>query len=402
MFGTTMLFIGDFGTDTLLAWMIILILFSMIYVLLAPQMMGMQGWMFLRQTKKAVRELEEWAMQSRRIALKSISRYGRPRRDIAKELDNFLEFFAIEPVSDDPVGVLNRLEHILDVRKKRFEGIVKHLAPKSDPDEAANLEMTLEGAIASYTLFRIVRHLIMMAEKTKSMQLAMLLQMQMPILKEYAKAYLDATETFSKGKPIGDGFGAMVATKLAGKAKWREPVKDTVYAETEIEGRRVFVIKAKGPGGRVGKPGEIIKRLCKRRKIDRIIMVDAALKLEGEKSGQIIEGVGAAIGGPGVEKYKVEEIATKRKIPVDAVVAKEGFKEAIGPLDRRIAKAVDAAVERVKKAIRERTKKGDSVIVAGIGNTIGIGQDPDQLPTKFPSRREKEGLESDRFLFQPS
>ena len=34
-------------------------------------------------------------------------------------------------------------------------------------------------------------------------------------------------------------------------------------------------------------------------------MVDAGLKLEGEDSGYVVDGVGAAIGGVGVEKFKI-------------------------------------------------------------------------------------------------
>lgn len=394
-------FFGDFGMETILIWLVMMMFISILWMMIMPQMMGLQSRMILRQTKKSLKELEEWAKKSRGIALRSVTKYGRPRRDVSKELDDSLEFFAIEPVSADPAGVLKRLEHVLDVRKKRFEGVVKRLAPKSDPEAAANLEMTLEGAMASYTLYRLVRHYVLMAEKTKSVQLVMILQMMMPILKEHAKAFLDATDAFSKGKPIGDGFGAMVATKLARDGKWREPIKDTVYAETKFDGRKLFVVKAKGPGGRVGKPGELINRLTKRRKISRIIMIDAALKLEGEQSGQIVEGVGAAIGGAGVEKYKIEQIATKRGIPVDAIITKEAFKEAIRPLNSRIAKAADITVEKVKEAIRERTKRGDTVIVGGIGNTIGIGQRVDQLPTRFPKPKKEEGLESGKFMLTP-
>ncbi|KUO41274.1 MAG: hypothetical protein AVW05_02885 [Hadesarchaea archaeon DG-33] len=189
----------------------------------------------------------------------------------------------------------------------------------------------------------------------------------------------------------------MTATQLIGKAPCREPVEDTVYAETKFDGRKLLVVKAKGPGGRVGKPGELIKRLITQRKVSRIIMIDAALKLEGDVSGHIIEGVGAAIGGPPTEKYKIEETSVKRKVPLDAILIKESFKEAIRPLNKRLVRAVDVAVERVKQAVRERTKPGDVVIVAGIGNTIGIGQRIEDLPKEFPSppEKKKDELESD-------
>jgi len=228
----------------------------------------------------------------------------------------------------------------------------------------------------------------------------MAIQMQLPILKEYAKAFLDATKAFADGKPIGDGVGALVAARLMGNAPCREPVEDTVYCETKLDGRRVLVVKAKGPGGRIGKPGELIKRLLDRRRVSRIMMIDAGLKLEGEASGQVIEGVGAAIGGPPTEKYKIEEAAVKRGIPVDAMVIKESFKEAITPLNKRLAKAADVTVERVKRAIRERTKHGDTVVVAGIGNTIGLGQKLDELPKEFPEPAEEKGIESDRLLLR--
>ncbi len=390
----------DAGMESFLLWILLLFFLGVLWSYLTPQMMSLQSNLLLSRVKKSVRELEEWARETRRIALLSLQKHGRTKRDLEEELGNFLEFFAIEPVSDDPVGVLRRLDHILDVRKKRFEEAVSHLAPGADPEQAATLEMVIEGAMASHYLYRVVRHFFLLAEKTKSYQLAMAIQMYMPLFREYAKAYRDATKVFAEGKPIGDGVGALVAAKFFNGAKVREPVKDTVVGEVEFEGRRLLVVKAKGPGGRVGKPGELISRLVRGRRIARIIMVDAALKLEGERSGEVVEGVGAAIGGPPTEKYKIEEVAVKHRIPLDAIIVKESFREAITEMNSRIARAADEVVERIKRAIRERTKKGDWVIVAGIGNTLGIGQGG-ELPKDFPPPREEEGIESNK-LFIPA
>jgi hypothetical protein len=41
---------------------------------------------------------------------------------------------------------------------------------------------------------------------------------------------------------------------------------------------------------------------------------------------------------------------------------------------KEIFDAVDKAIERVKQLVLERTKEGDRIIIAGIGNSIGIGQ----------------------------
>lgn len=377
-------------------WILASIIFFAVITLLSPQMMWLQARAGLTQMRKAVVDLDKMAKESKKIALKAIMKHGKPKQDVEKEFNDFLDFFAIEPVSEDPVGVLKRLEHILDVRNKRFKDAIARLAPNADSETAANLEMAMEGAMASYTLYRLVRHFLVLAEKTKNIQIVMLVQMNIPFLKTFAKAYVDATKAFVEGKPIGDGVGPLTVVKMVKEAKFYEPVEDTVYTEVDFEGRKLLIVKAKGPGGRVGKPGELIARLAKRRKVARIIMIDAAGKLEGEASGEVVEGVGAAIGGPPVEKYKIEEIAVKRKIPLDAIVIKESYTESLMPLNKRLARGVDEAVERVKNAIRQRTKPGDTVIVAGIGNTIGIGQSAKELPTEFPAPPEekKDEIES--------
>lgn len=382
-------------TDILM-WVISFILITLVFAFLTPQMMWLQARGGMGQMRKAFVELDTMAKESKKLALKAITKYGKPKQDVEKEFDNFLDFFTIEPVSEDPAGVIKRLDHILDVRNKRFKDVVARLAPDADKETAANLELAMEGAMANYFLYRLVRHFLVLAEKTKNIQIVMLVQMNLPFLKTFAKAFVDATKAFTEGKPIGDGVGPLTVSKFFGNAKFFEPVEDTVFAETKFEGRKLIIVKAKGPGGRVGKPGELIAKLAGKRKISRIIMIDAAGKLEGEVSGEVSEGVGAAIGGPPTEKYKIEEIAVKRKIPIDAIVIKESYTESLKPLNKRLAKGADVAAERVKKAIRERTKPGETVIVAGIGNTIGIGQTAKEVPGEFPAPPEmkKDEIES--------
>jgi hypothetical protein len=101
-------------------------------------------------------------------------------------------------------------------------------------------------------------------------------------------------------------------------------------------------------------------------------MVDAGLKLEGEDTGEVAEGIGAAIGGIGVDKYKIEEVATKYKVPVYAIIVKESLKEVLAPMSEPISKAVDNVVARLRTVLHERTKEGDTIIVVGVGNTLGI------------------------------
>jgi len=191
-----------------------------------------------------------------------------------------------------------------------------------------------------------------------------------------AEAFASALRAFTFGQPIGDGAGALVAAKLMYGHEKRKMPKDMVMTKVPIEGRTAYVLKAEGPGGNVGKPGEAIKQIIEENggKIATIIAIDAAQKLEGEKPGEVAEGVGVAIGGPGVEQFKVEETVLKYKIPVNAVIIKEDIGDAVSPMRKDIFDSVDAVIARIKRLILERTKEGDLVIVAGIGNTIGIGQ----------------------------
>ncbi len=126
----------------------------------------------------------------------------------------------------------------------------------------------------------------------------------------------------------------------------------------------------------MGKPGDAIRSLIEERNgdVSIVIMIDAALKFEGEKSGGISEGIGAAIGGIGTERFKIEEEVKKFNIPIHAVIVKESIQEAITPMRKEIAESVEKAIQSIKRIIQQRTKPGETVIVAGIGNTIGIGQ----------------------------
>jgi hypothetical protein len=158
--------------------------------------------------------------------------------------------------------------------------------------------------------------------------------------------------------------------------KKRKIPKDCVVATIPFEGRTAHVIKAEGPGGNVGKPGDAIKHVIEENKgkIANIIMIDAAQKLEGEELGDVVGGVGVAIGGPGVDQFKIEETILKYKIPVNAVAIKEDVGDSVSPMRKEIFDAMSVAIDRIKRLVQERSKEGEAIIIAGIGNTIGIGQ----------------------------
>jgi hypothetical protein len=330
----------------------------------------------LKEVEGSLYRLKMMRDQGRNIAISTIKEVGNPTEDPSVRVDRILDHVYIPPVDLDPSGIIRRLEHIIDVRDFRFKDEIKHMIPNADEVQVNNLANLLEAALALNEIYKYVRHFYLLGKKTSSFYIVLQLQMILPQIMKESEAFASALRAFTLGQPIGDGIGALVAAKLMYGREEREIAEDVVVSEVPIEGRIAHVLKAKGPGGNVGKPGEAVKQILEEKegRIAIVIMVDAAQKLEGEKPGEIVEGTGVAIGGPGVDKYKVEEISAKYKVPIHAILIKEGIRDVITTMRKEISNSVDEAIGRIKRIISENTREGDHVIIAGIGNTMGIAQ----------------------------
>jgi len=335
-----------------------------------------QMYVMIREVQGSLYRLKYIKDEGRKITIETIKEIGKPQTDPTARVDRFLEYFTISPQNMDPAGLVWKLEHILDVRDTRLKDEVKAMAPAADDTQANNLENTLEAEMALNYIYKVIRHFYLLGKKTLSLYVIMQIQMILPLIMREAEAYASALKAFAYGQPIGDGAGALVAAKLSFGYEKRKIDKDCVVATVPMEGRTAFIIKAEGPGGNVGKPGDAIKTVIDENegKIANLIMIDAAMKLEGEPVGEVSEGIGAAIGGPGVDQFKIEESLLKYHIPVNAVIIKEDVGDAVSPMRKEIFDAADKAIERIKQVVLERTKEGDKIIIAGIGNSIGVGQ----------------------------
>jgi len=355
------------GGDNWLISFILLLIFWVVVLPLYPRLMLSQILWGLNRTTE---NIEYMSRKSKDYIIKKISK--KPSKKLKESMNRFFEFFVIEPVNLDPYGIVKKLDHIIKNEEERFEYFVDNIAPHMNSEEKANLRMGIAGGIELYMIAKIMRHYVETIKETKSYPLAVALQMQLPFIEKIAKALYSGTKTLADGNPIGDAIGCLVAADIIGNKKVKEIEKDTIMVETNIEGRRVFVIKAKGPGGRIGRPGEAVEKISKKYKIARIITIDAAAKLEGEKTGSVAEGVGVAIGGIGTDKSFIEDVAVKNKIPLDSIIIKMKAEEAIMPMKKDIKDAVPKVIELVKESVK-RAKKGEIVIVVGVGNTSGVG-----------------------------
>ena len=332
-----------------------------------------QMFMILRNVGKKLRRLEHMNVSSKNIVLKSLIEKSDNEKVVKERFDRLLSSFVIPPVSIDPKGIITKLEHILNTQEDNMKDEIKLMTKDQDDIEISVLMNLVEVSLGINLMHKFIRHFYISAKKTGNIMIIAQIQMILPQVMEQAEAYNAAIPSLKSKKPIGDGIGPLVASKLSGESKSKEVVRDTILNEVKIENRNAFIIKAKGPGGNVGKPGEVIKRVVEENKqISLIITIDAALKLEGEDTGEVAEGIGAAIGGPGIERYKIEEIATNNKIKFLAIVTKMSEKEAITEMKSEIKKTEEILLNKVKETIRQHSEDNQNIIIAGIGNTLGI------------------------------
>ena len=352
-------------------------LFIIIFFLYPTFSQKLQLSYILRDLERRLYRIKSIRDEVRGKTLEALRRYSDGSVKLDEELDKLLHSFAIEPESMDPYGIVYKLEHIVNLWEDTFEENVRTICSKADKERVKTLTNLVEVTRGIDYLYRLIRHYYLLGKKTSNIYIVLQVQMLMPQLMEIAEAYRQACYAFMHGQPVGDGVGVLAAAKLVEglEKKTYEVAKDTIVHETMIDGRKVFVLRAAGPGGAVGKPADGILKILEteKDKVKAIVMIDAGLKLEGEETGKVVEGIGAAIGGIGVDKFKIEEIAKKMKIPLYAFVIYQSIGEAITPMRESIAKAADEVVEKVRKLIADKIEKGFSVIVAGIGNTIGIG-----------------------------
>jgi len=318
--------------------------------------------------------LEEMEVDARRKAIAYMSSTG--IKEPSKVLEGFMDnFFLIRPVDMEPTDIIKRFKHLIRVRESSVRDYVRRVLSGAERSVQYSVETVLEIVSVMRLLNKLIRHYLELGLKYNNWILVMQLAIQMPELVEIAKAYRNSLDAFTSGIPIGDSVGPLVAKMLV---NWKEPIREisegTDLYETEVEGRKVYVIKASGPGSNVGWPGEALEKLVEELggAIDRIITVDAALKLESEESGEVAFGTGAAIGDIGPEKIAMERIASKYSIPLDAVVVKMSEVEALSPLTKKIYEGVVRSYEVVRKIIIEKVRDGGVAVVVGVGNTVGV------------------------------
>lgn len=285
-----------------------------------------------------------------------------------KSLDEILEYFVIQPTTLDPFGIVKKLEHIINKSEERLRRFTKERF-EGDEEELLNIKTTIAILIELNMLKKVLEHYSEILKKYKNLQLALLFQMVLPIYEKISTAYYKGAIAVHKSLPIGDGIGPLVISKLINKEDKIEEIEECIVVKKKIRSKRVILVRAKGPGSRLGKLNRVLEKIIKTYKPRKIVTIDAAQKLEKEKTGSVARGVGVAIGGIGVEKFQIEELATKYNLDLDAIVVKMSAEEAIKPMNPEIFNASQKVIEILNEIIDESE---DKIVIVGVGNSVGI------------------------------
>ena len=327
-----------------------------------------------RDIKKDMAKLEQFRNDSRNELIDYVKQKLSPNGDPTQKLDRFFDYFTIMPVDIDPNGIIPKIHHLVRSREDTTRKQVKSMFSEINTLEITKVQNLLEIVTTLQLLHKVVRHLFLTAKKQNNYPLILPLQMLLPFIMEQAEALKDAIPAFKKGQPIGDGIGPLVVGGMMLDTKKQNAEFETVYSESEFDGRKLILLKAEGPYATVGRPGEATESIVEKLKPDVIIMIDAALKLEGEDSGSVAQGFGAAIGGIGIDRFKIEAIAVKYDIPIFAIVVRQSVKEAITLMKKEISDQAENVKSQVYEMITDNSNPNQTVLVIGVGNTLGVAQ----------------------------
>ena len=264
--------------DTLgsIIWFLMFFVFIFIY----PRLMLSQ---MIYKIEQSARKLEQMSEHSNKMTAKKISKT--PNKELKEKVDEFTDFFVVEPSNIDPYGLVDKIDRTIRNMESRFDDFVDEVAPGKNKQEKREINYGLRASMGLRQISKIVRHYVEMAKKFKNLQIAMIIQMQLPIIEKIAEGELKGTEAFVNGWPIGDSIGPLVAASYMNNGK--EIAEDIVYDRVIINGRVCHVLKASGPEPSLGRIDEAMVKIMKRKKIAHIVTIDAAQKLEGEKTGTV-------------------------------------------------------------------------------------------------------------------
>nr|MDO8079848.1 DUF1512 family protein [Candidatus Freyarchaeota archaeon] len=322
----------------------------------------------LRKVRKRVKEVSGMIKETRSMVM-SLFDDKLTEEERVGGYDNVMDYFVIAPIETDPSGVMSRLEYLLNTGDETLGKLVEPLSPDGDSERVENLKQMFREAITLNRIYKMLRELYLSSKKSRSLETVMQSTMNLSMLIRDARIRFKAVKAYVDPQPIGSGIAPLVASNLIDASPFE--VKDgVVISERKYNGRDLIIIKPKGPGARMRNLGRVVEtKIMEEKKVAGVVVITAQVKLEGEKSAVITPATGVAfISEP--DKYRLEELASQRKIPLISIIVKMSEEEYHTKMSDEIHDTVPKIIEKFKDVIGQLGK--GKVIVVGSGNTMSI------------------------------
>ncbi len=322
----------------------------------------------LRKVRKSLREISNMVKESRSMLISCFDD-KLSEEEKGEGFDKVLDYFVIAPIETDKSGVMSRLEYLLDTGDETLETLVKPLTPVGDLERLEDLKQMFREAIILNRTFKMVREMYLSSKKSKSLETMMQATMNLSLFVREAKIRFKAVKAYVDAEPIGEGIGPLVASELMDGSPFE--VRDgVVFSERKHNGRDLLIIKPKGPGARRRNLGRVVEaKIMEEKRVAGVVVITAEVKLEGEKSVIITPATGVAfVSEP--DKYRLEELASQRKIPLISLIVKMSNEEYFTKMSDEIRSAVPKVIEKFEDIIGGLGE--GKIVVVGSGNTMSI------------------------------
>ncbi|MCJ7450615.1 MAG: DUF1512 domain-containing protein [Candidatus Nanohaloarchaeota archaeon QJJ-9] len=366
---------GLFGGEANITQMLLSLLMLMAFFIFFPRLMAFQ---MIYKIRKSLKVIQKNALEAEEMFLSSIAE--KPNEDLKEDLEPMKNMVISPPSNLDPSGMFEKLENVLDSSQDKVERYVESLNPEMDEEKKADMKMAFQGVYGANQIYVMIRHFKKLIEDTNNYQIGQMIQMMLPLYKELSESQKKATEAFVNNVPIGDSVGPLIAAKLT-ENEPEEKAENIMVSEEDLDGEKYVVVQSKGPGSRLGKYGDALEEIVEDNDVEKILTLDAGMRYEGEETGTIVEGSGVMMGGPGVEKGKIEEVAVENDLPLEGYIVKQSGPQASKPMHKKIWNAHENVIRKVRDDIRNSEGK---LLIIGVGNTCGIAN----------TREDVEGVEN--------
>ncbi|MEM1728196.1 MAG: DUF1512 family protein [Candidatus Jordarchaeales archaeon] len=323
-----------------------------------------------RKVKHFLNKLGKMENSLKELFEKEFARFAPPDR-VKQIYEQVSNFFVILPEESDPVGSVRRLKHILESVREQIEKEVSLFTAIDNEEDKSTMKQVFIELSRLGRIHKLVKHLYITGSKSKNLAGLIQALFQLPFLELTAERCFNILKCYLQEpkKPIGYGIGPLVAKSLMKNAERIDVRKGGVVAEKTLNGKRVIIVRPKGPGARTEEDvSEVLLEEVRKCKNPSIILISAQPKLKGENGVKVVQGVGvAAVYEP--LKFELESIASRKKLSLISVLVKLSDKE----LSSKINDHSNFIIAETLTTVEELVKKlPEPIIIVGLGNSFMI------------------------------